>query len=70
MDRYEMAAIIQNRRKELAINQEDLSEMTQVTSRTIYAIERGKGNPSIETLQKILTVLGLEISIGIKKISV
>ena len=70
MDRYEMAAIIQNRRKELAMNQEDLSEMTQVTSRTIYAIERGKGNPSIETLQKILTVLGLEISIGIKKISV
>ena len=70
MDRYEMAALIQNRRKELAINQEDLSEMTQVTSRTIYAIERGKGNPSIETLQKILTVLGLEISIGIKKISV
>ncbi len=70
MDRYEMATIIQNRRKELAINQEDLAEMTQVTSRTIYAIENGKGNPSIETLQKILTVLGLEISIGIKKISV
>ena len=65
MDRYEMAAIIQNRRKELAMNQEDLSEMTQVTSRTIYAIERGKGNPSFETLQNILTVLGLEISIGI-----
>ncbi len=70
MDSYEIATIIQNRRKELAINQEDLAEMTQVTSRTIYAIESGKGNPSIETLQKILTVLGLEISIGIKKINV
>jgi len=69
MERYEIATIIQNRRKELALNQEDLAEMTQVTSRTIYAMESGKGNPSIETLQKILTVLGLEISIGIKRIN-
>lgn len=69
MNKEEIGHIIQNRRDELSIKQEDLAEMTGITSKTIYLIESGKGNPSINTLTKILAILGLEISIGIKKVN-
>lgn len=61
--------LIQNRRTYLSLNQLDLSEMSGVTTKTIYAIESGKANPSLSTLNKILDVLGLEINISIKKIT-
>jgi transcriptional regulator with XRE-family HTH domain len=35
---------------------------------TVKDIERGKGNPSLKTLEKICTVLGLEIHLELKKI--
>jgi len=67
MNKAKIGYIMQKRRDFLAINQEDLSEMTGTTSKTIYLVESGKGNPSIDTLIKLLDVLGLEISIDIKK---
>ena len=67
MNKVEIGYIIQKRRDFLSIKQEDLSEMTGITSKTIYLIENGKGNPSVDTLNKLLNVLGLEISINIKK---
>ena len=56
------------RRESLALNQQDLAEMAGVTAKTIYMIESGKGNPSLQTLQKIMEVLGLEIKVRIKQI--
>jgi len=67
VSRQEIGAIIQQRREFLSLKQEDVAEMGNVTPKTIYLVERGKGNPSIETLQKILNVLGLEILIQIKQ---
>ena len=67
MNKQEIGAIIQKRREFLSLKQEDLAEMGNVTPKTIYLVESGKGNPSIETLQKILTVMGLEILIQIKQ---
>jgi len=69
MNKTEIGHIIQKRRDFLSLKQEDLSEMAGITSKTIYLIENGKGNPSIDTLQKLLEVLGLEIVIDIKKMS-
>ncbi len=68
MNKIEIGEIIQKRRDSLSIKQEDLSEMTGITSKTIYLIENGKGNPSFDTLNKLLDVLGFEISIDIKKL--
>jgi DNA-binding phage protein len=34
--------------------------------RTLIAIENGTGNPSFETLNKIVDVLGLELTLTIK----
>ena len=52
---------ISTRRKTLGISQNDLAEMSGVSLATIKNIERGVGNPSFETVEKILSVLGMEI---------
>lgn len=52
---------IKERRWQLDISQTDLSEMAGVSLATVKDIERGKGNPSIRTVEKILSVLGMEV---------
>ena len=69
MDKVNIGHIILKRRNSLSLKQEDLAEMTGVTSKTIYLIESGNGNSSIDTLTKLLDTLGLEITIDIKKIN-
>jgi len=54
---------IKIRRIELKINQQTLSDLSGVGINTILAVERGTGNPSLETLQRITSTLGLEIKI-------
>ena len=54
-------APISTRRKTIGISQNDLAEMSGVSLATIKNIERGVGNPSFETVKKILSVLGMEI---------
>lgn len=52
---------MKSRREFLRISQIDLAEMAEVSLATVKDIERGKANPSLSTLNKILDVLGLEI---------
>lgn len=68
MNREILAEIIQKRRNTLMLKQEDLAEMAGVNIKTIYLIEKGKGNPSVDTLNNILEVLGLEMLIDVKKV--
>ena len=56
-----LSEVIKNRRKTLAISQQDLAEMAGIGLATIKDIERGKGNPSMATVSKIMDVLGMEI---------
>ncbi len=57
----DIADQIKARRKVLSISQSDLAEMSGVSLATIKNIERGAGNPSYETVAKLLDVLGLEM---------
>lgn len=59
---------IRLRRKELMITQPNLVDIAEVSVNTLYKIERGQANPTIEVLGKILDVLGLEISVGVKQV--
>ena len=68
MSKGQIGNIIQARREKLTLKQEDLAEMTGLTAKTIYLVENGKGNPSFDTLEKILDILGLELSVNIKKV--
>ncbi|MCB9041653.1 MAG: helix-turn-helix transcriptional regulator [Lewinellaceae bacterium] len=57
---------IKERRKELGITQPILAELADVSKNTIYKLERGTGNPSVKTLDKLLEVLGLELKVSVK----
>ncbi|WP_313578147.1 helix-turn-helix transcriptional regulator [Chishuiella sp.] len=59
---------IKERRKVLAISQETLAEISGVGLRTLKQFESVKGNPTLETLQKMCDVLGLEIKLEVKTI--
>lgn len=58
--------IIKERRAILGLTQQDLSDYTGLSLRFIKSVEAGKGNPSIQSLNKIASVLGLEIVIKVK----
>ena len=63
-----LIGFIKERRKILNVTQETLAEISGVGLRTLKQLERGKGNPTLETLQKICDALGLEIKLEIKNI--
>ena len=58
--------MVKARRKELGISQVDLAEMSGLSLATIKNIERGEGNPSYETISRILEVLGMEITFRVR----
>lgn len=58
---------IKNRRKELRITQPHLAELANVSTNTLYKIERGQGNPSLDVLSKLAEVLGMELTLEVKK---
>lgn len=63
----ELNEVMKKRRKELEISQLDLAEMAEVSLATMKDIERGKGNPSLNIVKRILMVLGMEIHYEIRK---
>jgi len=63
----ELMDIMKQRRETLSLTQQDLAEMSQVGLATIKDIERGKGNPALSTVKKILDILGIEIEYRIRK---
>lgn len=58
---------MKSRRKTLNISQQDLAEMAEISLATVKDIERGKGNPSLATVKKILEVLGMEIHYKVRQ---
>ena len=59
--------VIKERRALLGISQQDLADYSGVGISTIKDFERGVGNPSLQTLQKILDVVGLEMMLQVKQ---
>ena len=58
---------VKKRRKELKITQPHLAELAKVSTNTLYKLERGQGNPSLEVLNKLAEVLGMELKLEVKK---
>ena len=63
----ELKDVMKQRREILSLTQQDLAEMAQVGLATIKDIERGKGNPALNTVKKILEVLGIEIDYKVRQ---
>lgn len=61
-----IAEKIKNRRKSLKVTQNDLSDISGISLRSLKGIETGKGNPTLIQLFKVLKSLGLKIKIVAK----
>lgn len=59
--------LVRARRKFLRLRQRDLAELAEVTLRGLTAIESGRGNPTLNQLSKIASVLGLEVTLFQKR---
>jgi transcriptional regulator with XRE-family HTH domain len=66
----EILSIIKKRRELLGVTQEDLAELSGVGLRTLKALESGKSNPTLETLNNLAEVLGMEVKLEVKKLNV
>jgi transcriptional regulator with XRE-family HTH domain len=64
----EIIQTIKQRRAELEVTQELLAELSGVGLRTLKGLEAGKGNPTLDTLLKIVEVLGLELKLEVKQL--
>lgn len=67
MNAADLGKSFKSRREFLRLNQSDLAEMSGVTIKTIHLIESATGNPSLETMEKIARVLGMELLLQVKQ---
>jgi transcriptional regulator with XRE-family HTH domain len=69
MNIQQIGKIIHERRGYLNLTQKDVAEMAGITFKSISEIELGLRNPSLNTLNSILEVLGLELKVQIKSMN-
>jgi transcriptional regulator with XRE-family HTH domain len=67
MTNEEIIKIIKERKDVLGINQEYLAELSELGIATLKRFESGKGNITVNNLQKIADILGLELKLELKK---
>ena len=58
---------VKTRRRELDNTQPHLAELADISVNTLYKLEKGQGNPSLEVLTKLAEVLGMELIFQVKK---
>lgn len=63
----DIGMVIKERRALLGISQQDLSDYSGIGISTVKDLERGVGNPTVHTLQKILDVLGMEMVLQVRQ---
>lgn len=61
--------LIKGRRAVLGLTQQGLSDYTGLSVRIIKSVEAEKGSPSLNTLEKIADVLGLELVMKVKVVN-
>ena len=66
MTNDKIITIVKERKDILKINQEYLAELSEVGVATLKRFESGKGNITLNNLQKIADILGLEIKLELK----
>ena len=66
----ELIRTFKERREIMQVTQEGLADLSGVGLRTIKQLESGKGNPTLLTLHKLADVLGMEVCLKIKDLSI
>lgn len=62
-----LGKVIKERRQGLKITQSQVAELAGISVNTLYQLERGRSNPTIEILAKVADVLGMELKLEIKR---
>ena len=62
--KYQIMHEMMKARIEAGMTQKELSEKTGINQSNLSRIERGTGNPSIATLERIAAALGKKVSIS------
>ncbi len=60
---WNLRAALRQFRMMLGMTQTEFAKYTEVPRRVVMAIEQGKGNPTVRTLEKLLKGSGLRISV-------
>ena len=60
---------IKARRDNLGVTQDMLADLSGVGLRTLKQFESGKGNPTLETLNKLGNSLGMELTFTVKDVN-
>lgn len=68
MSKKKIGNSIKARRKAFRVTQQQLAQLADVSVNTLYKIERGQANPTLETLDGIADVLGMEVCLEVKKL--
>lgn len=63
----ECGKLIKERRREIGVTQEQLSDVSGVSLSYIKLVEAGKANPTVSVLETLLDCLGLEIAVQLKQ---
>lgn len=66
MGKEQLGQVLRKRRKELAVTQTQLAEYAGLSLNTVYQIERGQANPTLETLMTLADTLGLQLDLRAK----
>lgn len=61
-----IGAAIKNRRLELSLEQADIIDYAEISSKTLSNLEQGRANITLNTLEKIIEVLGMECTLQVK----
>ncbi len=64
----ELGKSIKKRRQELKITQSHLASLAEISKNTLYKLERGQSNPTLDVISKLADVLGMEIKLEVKKV--
>lgn len=63
----ELGAAVVSRRKALALNQDELAELAQVSPRFLRALEHGKPTARFDKVIDVLDALGLELELQLRR---
>ena len=66
MDKKQIGIQTKTRRRELNIDQSTLAALAGVGINTLVAIERGNGNPRLDTIISVADTLGLQLILTLK----
>jgi len=69
MHSKDLIEAIKTRRDHLNVTQDMLAELSGVGLRTLKQFESGKGNPTLETLQKLGDALGMALTFEVKELT-